>query len=239
MMRRSRTTGFARPREDLEHWVSVSDLMSGLMMVFLFISIALMRNAFEERDRMRGIAEAYENTQIAIYERLQSEFAADLESWRAHINPLDLSVEFTDTEVLFEIGSADLRPRFQAILSDFFPRYMRALEPFRDSITEIRIEGHASSYWNADATPERAYANNMQLSQARTRSVLFQILANEPDPSEREWIRSHVAAIGFSSSHLVMRNGREDARASRRVTFRVLTNANQQIRKILGAADAS
>ncbi|MFW1170191.1 OmpA family protein, partial [Vibrio parahaemolyticus] len=28
-----------------EHWMSVSDLMAGLMMVFLFISVALMRDA--------------------------------------------------------------------------------------------------------------------------------------------------------------------------------------------------
>ena len=38
--------GVARRRgqEESEHWVSVSDLMAGLMMVFLFISIALMRS---------------------------------------------------------------------------------------------------------------------------------------------------------------------------------------------------
>lgn len=75
----------------------------------------------------------------------------------------------------------------------------------------------------------------MVLSQARTRSVLFYILDMARTEKEKEWIRKHIAAIGFSSSHLVMKNGREDARASRRVTFRLLTNADQQIRRILGA----
>ena len=191
-----RTTSSNNP--DHEHWISVSDLMSGLMMVFLFISIALMRHAFVERDKIKDVAKAYETTQIAIYE------------------------------------SATLQPRFEEILNDFFPRYIKSLKPYRNSITEIRIEGHASSYWSIDATPERAYANNMVLSQARTRSVLFYILNMTRTNEEKDWLRKHIAAIGFSSSHLVMKNGREDPRASRRVTFRLLTNADQQIRRILG-----
>ena len=74
----------------------------------------------------------------------------------------------------------------------------------------------------------------MVLSQARTRSVLFYILNMTRTNEEKDWLRKHIAAIGFSSSHLVMKNGREDPRASRRVTFRLLTNADQQIRRILG-----
>lgn len=65
---------------DHEHWISVSDLMSGLMMVFMFISIALMRHAFVERDKIKDVAKAYETTQIAIYESLKSEFESDLQN---------------------------------------------------------------------------------------------------------------------------------------------------------------
>ena len=57
------------------HWLSVSDLMAGLMMVFLFISIALMRNAFLERDKVqiekdkiKEIAVAYQQNQVAIFD---------------------------------------------------------------------------------------------------------------------------------------------------------------------------
>lgn len=231
IFKRTSNTG----NSDHEHWISVSDLMSGLMMVFLFISIALMRHAYMERDKVKNVAKAYEITQKAIYESLQTEFGTDLKKWSAKIDRDTLSVEFEDTEVLFKMGSATLQPRFEEILNDFFPRYIQSLKPYRDSISEIRIEGHASSYWNVDTTPERAYANNMVLSQARTRSVLFYILDMARTEKEKEWIRKHIAAIGFSSSHLVMKNGREDARASRRVTFRLLTNADQQIRRILGA----
>lgn len=49
-----------------EHWMSVSDLMAGLMMVFLFISVALMRDAMNERDKIKEVAVTYEKTQEAI-----------------------------------------------------------------------------------------------------------------------------------------------------------------------------
>ena len=79
-------------KDDVEHWVSSSDLMSGLMMVFLFVSIALMRHAYEQRNQMRNIAVAYENTQYAIYYSLMDEFRDDLPKWSAKINRETLSV---------------------------------------------------------------------------------------------------------------------------------------------------
>ena len=98
-------------------------------MVFLFISIALMRHAYMERDKVKNVAKAYETTQIAIYESLQAEFGTDLKKWSAKIDRDTLSVEFEDTEVLFKMGSATLQPRFEEILDDFFPRYIQSLKP--------------------------------------------------------------------------------------------------------------
>lgn len=141
--RGSASTSLAR--DEVEHWISASDLMSGLMMVFLFVSIALMRHAYEERNQMLDIAVAYEKTQVAIYKALMNEFGEDLPKWKAKINRETLSVEFTDMKIMFEIGSAALKPEFRQVLDDFFPRYMQCLTEFRPSISEIRIEGHAST----------------------------------------------------------------------------------------------
>ena len=237
MRKKSSTT----TSDDAEHWISTSDLMTGLMMVFLFISIAFMRHAYQERDhmkevqnQMRDIAVAYESTQDSIYSALMDEFKEDLPKWSAKIHRDDLSIEFTDMEILFEVGSAKLKPGFKTVLDNFFPRYMERLAQFKENITEIRIEGHASTYWNATTSPDEAYTKNMILSQARTRSVLFHIQTIPEMQSQKDWVRQHMAAIGFSSSHAVRdRHGRENAEASRRVTFRVLTNADLQIRKIL------
>ena len=67
-----------KSHEDSEHWISVSDLMAGLMMVFLFISIALMRSALIERDMIKEVAVAYQDNQVAIYEALVREFEQDI-----------------------------------------------------------------------------------------------------------------------------------------------------------------
>lgn len=220
--------------EDADHWMSVSDLMSGLMIVFLFISILLMRSALIERDKIKEVAVAYQNNQVALYEALQGEFDDDLDKWNAEIDPTTLSFQFKSPDILFGTGSSDLKPNFRLVLTDFFPRYLKVLSNFKDSINEVRIEGHTSSRWNHQSTPEEAYFRNMALSQERTRSVLLYVQGLESIATEREWVRSNVAAVGFSSSRLVRNaSGKEDEERSRRVTFRVITNAETQIRKIL------
>ena len=202
-------------------------------MVFLLISIALMRNAFLDRDRMREVAVAYRESQVAINNALQDEFTGDLENWDAAIISDSLVFEFRSPEVLFEAGSTTLRPRFVAILDDFFPRYLKVLLQFDTVIDEVRIEGHTSSDWGA-ATADEAYFNNMRLSQGRTRSVLEHVYALPAATTDRSWVKLKVAAVGLSSSRPVVDpDGGEDPERSRRVLFRVVTNAETQIRTIL------
>lgn len=219
-----------------EHWMSVSDLMAGLMMVFLFISVALMRDAMLERDKIKDVAETYQQTQQAIYLSLLEAFAKDLDKWGAEIDRETLSVNFTAPEVLFGNGDANLTVQFQMILSDFFPRYLNVLDQYRPIIQEIKIEGHTSSCWNQDSSDYEAYFNNMNLSQARTRTVLGYVMKLDSVGSEHyDWVKNNVAAVGYSSSKAVVKNGIEDEKRSRRVAFRVITNAEHQILKILVA----
>lgn len=224
----------ANERDSGEHWLSVSDLMAGLMMVFLFVSIALMRDAMIERDKIKEVAVAYQENQVELYQALVDEFQDDLKKWDAEIEKETLSFQFRSPDVLFDTGKISLKPAFQSILKDFFPRYLSVLMRFRDSIDEVRIEGHTSSVWNHQTTQDEAYFNNMELSQGRTRSVLLYVFGLTSIALERSWVREHVAAVGFSSSRLVKNHdGSEDLDRSRRVSFRVITNAETQIRKIL------
>ncbi|MGB5062858.1 MAG: OmpA family protein [Candidatus Competibacter sp.] len=220
--------------ESDEHWISVSDLMAGLMMVFLFVSIALMRSAFIERDKIKEVAVTYQENQVALYEKLMGEFKDDLQRWDADIQQATLSFQFKSPDVLFDTGQITLKPAFQATLSNFFPRYLNVLTQFRASIDEVRIEGHTSSLWNQRSTSDEAYFNNMELSQGRTRAVLEYVYALPAVTTERAWVKKHVAAVGFSSSRIIQnQDGSENFERSRRVSFRVITNAETQIRKIL------
>lgn len=224
--------------EEESHWLSVSDLMSGLMMVFLFIAIALMRHAFIERDKIKQVAVAYQENQVAIFEQLKQEFEPDLKKWNADIDEDTLTFTFKSPDVLFKEGDTKLNEEYKTLLEDFFPRYMDVLKSYKDSINEIRIEGHTSSKWNNSTSERDAYFNNMHLSQGRTQAVLSFIFDLETSRSYRDWIKLNFAAVGLSSSKLMRDEvGAEDSTKSRRVSFRVITNADIQIKRILETAE--
>jgi outer membrane protein OmpA-like peptidoglycan-associated protein len=218
------------------HWIPLSDLMTGLMVMFLLIAVTYMMKVEADADKVREVAVAYSEIKDALYEDLRSEFKNDLPKWKAQLIKEDLSIRFTEPEVLFAQGKSELKPEFQEILRDFFPRYIRILtsQKYRASISEVRIEGHTSSDWTSVTTPEDAYFRNMELSQARTRSALFYAL-NLPEVREqRDWIRRFLTANGLSSSHPVLdADGVEDAARSRRVEFRVRTDAETRIARML------
>lgn len=224
-------------------WLSVADLMAGLMIIFMFISIAYMRMVMIERDRIKEVAVALKDAQQDVYEALLSEFEDDLHDWNAEIERQTLTVRFKEPEVLFERGRDDLRPEFRQILDDFFPRYVSVLQPFvacetptgkpRGCIEEIRIEGHTSSEWNSMTSGEKAYHLNMQLSQGRTQSVLL-YGTSLVSPSEVPWLRERLAAVGHSSSRPILdASGSEDPDRSRRVEFRVKTTVEKQLMRVI------
>lgn len=221
-------------KNDDEQWLPVSDLMAGLMMVFLFIAIALMRSAYLERDKIKEVAVTYQENQVALYDQLILEFESDLKKWDAEIDRNSLTFTFKSPEILFDRGETKLKSKFKKVLEDFFPRYLGVVYKFKDSIDEIRIEGHTSSVWNSGTSLDHSYFNNMWLSQGRTRSVLEFVHNIDEVKDEKQWIKSHIAAVGYSFSKLIVKpNGTEDKERSRRVSFRVITNAETQIRKIL------
>jgi outer membrane protein OmpA-like peptidoglycan-associated protein len=227
--------GSSQQKEDGEHWLTVSDLMAGLMMVFLFIAIAFMRHVSIERDKIKDVAVAYQQNQVAIFDALNSEFKNDLAAWKASIDKETLSFQFDSPEVLFASGESSLKPEFEEILADFIPRYLYVLDKYQNSIDEVRIEGHTSSEWGIGTHPDDAYFFNMSLSQNRTRSVLnYSYFLSKLSIGQRAWIKSSFAAVGLASSRLKLNeNGSENKQKSRRVSFRVITNADIQIRKIV------
>lgn len=230
---------FKENGESESQWVSISDLMSVLMMIFLFIAISYMLNVIKEKEKIKEIAVTYNKLQTELYDDLMSEFKSDLQNWNAEIDKQTLSVKFEAPDVLFASGSSTLQPKFKEILEDFFPRYVSILtsEKYKADIEEIRIEGHTSSEWSFEVPEEKAYFNNMELSQDRTRKVLKFVLRNEKLDGNKNWIKERLTANGLSSSKLVAPNGIEDKIKSRRVEFRVRTNAENRIVKILSAEE--
>ena len=215
-------------------WISLSDLMTGLMMMFMLIAIAFMMKVEADAAKIKRVAILYDQVRHELYGELYNEFKKDLGSWGAEITP-DLAVRFQEPEVLFNTGEDKLKPKFQRILQDFFPRYIKIVtaEKYKDKVQEIRIEGHTSSLWAGAANPEEAYFNNMGLSQSRTRSTLRFVLGLPGVQKDADWIRKHTTANGLSSSHLIEDGEKEDTQRSQRVEFRIRTDADSGMASIL------
>ena len=106
-------------------------------------------------------------------------------------------------------------------------------DKYKNDIEEVRIEGHTSSEYLGSSVSE-AYIRNMKLSQDRTRNVLKYVLDITTGNNQKNWLKQNLTSNGLSSSKLILnRDGSENKVASRRVEFRVKTNAEQSLNKII------
>lgn len=241
-------------REDNSHYVSLADIMTALMLIFLFVSVSVIRYAqkkYENYSRCEQITETYFNKKESLYKDLNEEFKRNLSSWNAEITS-DLSFKFTEKSAQFNRNEAVLRPEFQEKLKEFFPRYIKTLAPYRDQIQEIRIEGHTDTTGPCDVASseicimkdgpysvfgdytneQKNYLYNMGLSQARAKNVLAYCLSLAPD---LDYVKQYITANGLSYSKLIKDSkGVEDPDASRRVEFKVLLKAEDNMKNIKG-----
>lgn len=205
--------------------LSTGDLMASLLFIFILLLMGALLQVQEKAEQDEEIVKRYDQIKTQLYIDLQQEFKDDLAVWRATIDST-LCIRFQEPSMLFDEGQSLLKPKFKNILDDFFPSYIAVLsrDEYRDNIEEIRIEGHTNS--------NGGYYSNMELSQDRTRAVLQYCFSLMSDDLE-EWLKGLVTANGLSSSHLILKmNGEEDKDLSRRVEFRVRTNAEKQLEDI-------
>lgn len=211
-------------KEENAFALSTGDLMAGLLFIFILLLMGTLLQIQEKSDNHQEIINSYRKIKTQLYIDLQEEFKDDLKVWSATIDTT-LCIRFQEPSMLFDNNRAILKPKFKEILDDFFPRYIKVLnrQEYRDNITEIRIEGHTDS--NGE------YFYNMQLSQDRTRSVL-QYCFNLMSEEEILWSKRLITANGLSSSQPILIKGTEDKDLSRRVEFRVRTNAEKKLEEI-------
>ena len=227
----------AGKRASEEHWIPLSDLMTGLMMIFMLISVISMQQIEAKRNAIRQVAQQYTSSRQDLYQEMHTAFAPDLKRWHARLDP-DLTVRFDQPNVLFDTGQAVLKENFKAVLGEFFPRYVAIISApkFRDTVKEIRIEGHTSSTWGGAVSADEAYFRNMELSQSRTRSTLEYVLLLPQVAAEKAWLTQKLTANGLSSSQTLKNpDGSEDVEGSQRVEFRVRTDAESRLDEILRA----
>jgi outer membrane protein OmpA-like peptidoglycan-associated protein len=232
-----------RNRENF--WIPYADLMTVLMVVFLFISIAYMGLVQYQKKEQDKIFEEYKQTKENLYNELKDKFRDDFKKWDLELDK-DLSIKFTNPQVLFESGKSDITPVFQSILSDFFPKYLSiVMQPkYQDKIAEIRIEGHTDIF-PIYASKDDPYIDNIKLSQDRSRNVLqylrklncYKNLTPESERVLQFWLTANGFAYGRTLDkykHLTYYSKQSiDNGNSRRVEFKIVTTSDLLVEKVL------
>lgn len=216
-------------------WMSVSDLMTGLMVIFLFIAIAYMSRVQQNQ----SVLTDYVETKQKLHEKLVKEFEGDTLKWQMAIGT-DLSMKFNNPTVLFAQGSWNLTPEFENILDEFLPRYFNILlnDSLRSNIREIRLEGHTDNvgFPTLDNDP---YIANVILSQRRALSVLkyfrnmpiYKKYTNKQQRLLEYWFTSNGLSYGKSlddDGNFTIQSGKPiNLQKSRRVEFKIITTGDE------------
>lgn len=222
------------------YWIPLSDLMTVLMVIFLFISISYMLNVKSQQAQKDKLFEDFQKTKVDLLKELQTEFHDDFkkDKWDAILDK-DLSIKFVNENVLFDYNKSNLKPEFQNILKDFYPRYLNIiLKPeYRDKIAEVRIEGHTDIQGD--------YIYNIELSQNRTRNVLnfllelpyYKDLENENKNKLRYWITANGLSFGrtldANGNLTEYSNQQPDDAKCRRVEFKVVTTSEKLVEEAI------
>ena len=231
------------------NWISFSDIMTGLMVIFMFIAISYMVEVQKKQQERDIIFEEFKATKEQLYAELEEEFKDDFKDWEVELDK-DLSIKFTNPDVLFQSGRSDIRPNFADILNEFLPRYFQVLlqKKYTDKIAEIRIEGHtdvvpAPQY---DSDP---YIGNVKLSQLRSAEVLkyfrsmsyYEELSDSTEQQLQFWLTANGLSYGRtldSDKKLTAVSGNPvDNEFSRRVEFRIITTSESLVERVLKEID--
>lgn len=216
-------------------WLSVSDLMTGLMVIFLFVAIAYISRV----QKNQSVLTDYVETKNDMHDKLVKEFAGDTLKWQMAIGK-DLTMKFKEPTVLFASGSYELTSRFKQILDEFLPRYFNILlnDSLSNKIQEIRIEGHTDDVPipRYDSDP---YIANAMLSQQRALSVIRYFRSMPAylkyTAEQKRQLEFWLTANGLSYGKALDSNGQYTQRTgklidkdlSRRVEFRIVTSGDE------------
>lgn len=223
--------------EPPNYWMSYSDMMSGLLLIFvLFLSISSFQ--FDEQSKL--LTEQSEKIKIQqekinniigvrtqLIEALKKQFKdSNLE---INIDSQTGAIRFS-SGVFFDTNKYTLKPSGKEYLSKFIPLYINVLLNKENSkyISEIIIEGHTDT--------NGTYMYNLDLSQKRAFEVTKYILSDEFKEitnEEKSKLRKIITANGRSFSNPIKnKEGKVDLDKSRRVEFKFRLKDEEMIQEM-------
>jgi outer membrane protein OmpA-like peptidoglycan-associated protein len=158
----------SQTEQNSDIWLSISDLMSGLLMFFALLFIVVQVQLQEKLQELRRYQEALRDLPLVVLAEIRKEMGGN----QVQVDPTTGDITISD-QILFDEGSDVLNERGKTFLRSFVPVYSRVIfsdKRFENLITYVVIEGHTSS----KGLPEF----NRALSLRRSLSVANYIFSN-------------------------------------------------------------
>jgi outer membrane protein OmpA-like peptidoglycan-associated protein len=220
-------------------WVSYTDLMSGLVIIFalvLLVAIFNMQNAYNEtKVAVEQKNEAIKKQQKMIEDvvGVKSKIIAELvkafkdSNLDLQVDPQTGAIRFSGG-VFFASNSTEISPQGRQYLEQFIPKYIGILlsDQFKNQIAQVIVEGHTDT--------KGGYLFNLNLSQGRALAVVSEIYSPTfPKFKNQEYLSKVITANGRSYSMPIYdSNYNIDADKSRRVEFKFRLKDDEVLDKI-------
>lgn len=225
--------------EEVSYWLSYSDMMAALLLVFvLIISFTMLQARLEYEEKTAQIVKQQETIDRLIgvkgdiINALVVEF--DDSGLAVKIDESTGAIMF-DSELLFDPNKSILKQNSKDFLDSFLPKYFTILlgDRFKDSVAEIIIEGHTAEFGT--------YMACLQLSQSRAFSVANYAVRDDSvlkDYIDLNDLRSVLTVNGRAYFDPIYdKDGNYDMIASRRVEIKFrLKNEDiiDEMKKVMG-----
>ena len=231
----------SRPRYKVdENYIAFSDIMTCLMIIFLFVAISYIMEVFSTnfiKDEM--------------YNTITEKMINELEKNNVKLGK-DLSLKFfnndkNNKDILFETGAEEMTDNFKAKVSEIWPLYQNIIvqDTFLNYISEIRIEGHTDTLPPKNSI-SNSYEYNLNLSSLRAQQVLKFIKDQQSylrlDSTKKSRLQYLLTANGMSYSRALndsnevaylSNNKSINQDKSRRVEFRIVTTNQKLIESLI------
>lgn len=202
-------------------WVTMTDLMTGLVLVFIVLFFYTYINSHYQ-SLQQDLAK--ENASKTLQESLKNQ---DIE---ANIDPVSGIVKISDLE-LFDVNSYKLSKKGKVYLDKFAPAYLNSIftnDYLNKNIDKIIIQGHTDSQtFQGKYTQDEQYMKNMELSLNRAYEVANYITNTPYNKKNGNRLRKMIIVEGASFSQPILVNGKEDYSKSRRVELKITLKNNK------------